>query len=257
MQLKVIGSSSAGNGYVFRASDGESVILECGRPLALVKKFLDYKVGGIKGIFVTHEHGDHAGRCREYLDELNAPMFMSRGTWDAISEKTKSRRVPNIVKDRELVQCGRFGVMPVLLKTSNGNITHDAAEPMAYLVIHPEMGVTIFATDTYCIPFKVNQPNNVLIECNYEEAILEDRYERGEVDRKRRDRTIESHMSLDTCKKELRSMDLSRCRNVILLHLSNDNSDEQKFLNEIKYIQRGAIGAASDGNIYNMDLTPF
>ena len=42
-------------------------------------------------------------------------------------------------------------------------------------------------------------------------------------------RVIESHMSLDTCRETLQANNLSETRRIILIHLSDRNSDAAQF----------------------------
>lgn len=257
MELHILGSGSSGNGYVLRAKNGEALVLECGVPLSIVKKSIGYMVSDVVGIFVTHEHGDHAGRCQEYLDNLAAKMYMSEGTWNAIADRCRSRRPPCAASHMCAIRCGGFRVTPLLLKSANGNLTHDAAEPMCFVVDHEEMGRLLFATDTYCIPYRVKGLNQVMIECNYDLDILEERFENGLVDPKRRMRTIESHMSLENCKHELAEMDLAYVMNVVLVHMSKDNGNLERFTAEVARSIKKRVIVAQNGQKLKLSKEPF
>lgn len=257
MVLKVFGSSSAGNGYVLRASDGEAIVLECSCPLLAIKRFVNYQVNSIKGVFVTHEHGDHAGKVHEYLNDLSAPVYMSGGTIEALQErKWKARRMPNIVKHGDIVECGRYRVMALVLRIGDA-YTHDAREPMCYLISHEECGNVLFITDSCCVPYNINGLNNIMIECNYDAELLEARYEAGKVDYNRLKRTVKSHMSIENCKKELLKMDLKDCMNIILLHISKDNGHLTRFEREVGECVRKSVKVALNGLKINLSKDPF
>ena len=66
MQLKVIGSSSHGNCYVFE-TEKEALILEAGKPLMDVKIALNFCTKKIVGCVISHCHNDHAGYLREFI----------------------------------------------------------------------------------------------------------------------------------------------------------------------------------------------
>lgn len=53
--LKVLGSSSKGNCYLLTCND-ETLILDCGVPIMEIKKGLNWNIGGIAGVVVTHAH---------------------------------------------------------------------------------------------------------------------------------------------------------------------------------------------------------
>ena len=66
MKLKVIGSSSKGNGYALIADD-EILLIEAGCKLIEVKKAIDWQIGKVVGCLVSHRHGDHAAHIKEYM----------------------------------------------------------------------------------------------------------------------------------------------------------------------------------------------
>ncbi len=65
MVLKVLGSSSKGNGYILE-NDTEALILECGVNIKEAKKALQFNVRKVAGCCVTHQHNDHAGHLDKY-----------------------------------------------------------------------------------------------------------------------------------------------------------------------------------------------
>ena len=91
------------------------------------------------------------------------------------------------------------------------------------------MGFLLFATDTRFIPFLFDHINTWLIECNYSEEILESNLSAGVIGKAQRDRVVESHMSLDTCRETLQANDLTETRRIILIYLSDRNSDAAQF----------------------------
>ena len=65
MELTTLGSSSAGNCYILRATSGETLILECGLPFRKIKEGLGWDLGGIAACLIGHRHRDH---CRAFPD---------------------------------------------------------------------------------------------------------------------------------------------------------------------------------------------
>lgn len=70
MKLKVIGSSSKGNGYALIADD-EILLIEAGCKLIEVKKAIDWQIGKVVGCLVSHRHGDHAAHIKEYMKTVS------------------------------------------------------------------------------------------------------------------------------------------------------------------------------------------
>ena len=106
-------------------------------------------------------------------------------------------------------------------------VKHDCAEPVGFLLTiqNWESG---FATDTYYLPNRFANVNHWLIECNYRKDILDYKTPEG-FNKILRDRTLQSHMSYDTCISALKANDLTMCKNIVLIHLSDRNSNAKEF----------------------------
>ena len=88
-----------------------------------------------------------------------------------------------------------------------------------------------FATDTVNLRYRFPGLNILAIEANYDKVILA-RCEK--LPEKVRHRIENSHMEIDTLCDYLRSLDLSVCREIHLLHLSDATSHEEKFIDKVK-----------------------
>jgi len=64
-------------------------------------------------------------------------------------------------------------------------------------------------------------------------------------------------MSLQTCKKLLSENDLRGVSNIVLLHLSDGNSDAKKFLREVKEQTGKKVFIAEKGLELPLGETPF
>jgi hypothetical protein len=72
-----------------------------------------------------------------------------------------------------------------------------------------------------------------MIECNYATDILNNNVVNGIISLALKNRLIKSHFSLENVKEFLRSNDLSNVLEIHLIHLSDDNSDANRFKREI------------------------
>jgi phosphoribosyl 1,2-cyclic phosphodiesterase len=215
MELSVLGSSSNGNCYLFQ-NNNEALVIECGISLKEVKRAVNFNISKIAGALVTHEHGDHAGHIGEFVD-AQIPVYMSNGTREKLY-LSNSFNIKTIEKG-SYFKVGNFKVVAF-------DTVHDAAEPILFLIYHKETGVVLFATDTSYIKYQFNGLNNVLIECNYCPSISEANVIDGIITQNRYDRVVMNHCSLDTCNEFLGSTDLTKVNNIVLLHLSDQNSNE-------------------------------
>jgi len=226
MELRVIGSSSAGNAYVLE-SEREILLVECGLRWKTILSGLNYGVGRCVGCLVSHEHGDHSMAVRDVMKN-QIPVFTSAGTADAL--KVADEPMVHVMKEFEMTKIGEFDVMPF-------GVQHDAAEPFGYLIRHRECGTILFATDTYYLKYTFAGINHMMIECNYSQSRLDENFRNGIIPEFRRNRTMRAHLSLETLLGIIDANDMSAVREILLIHLSADNSDTDTF---VKTIQEAA-----------------
>jgi phosphoribosyl 1,2-cyclic phosphodiesterase len=246
MELKVLGSSSSGNCYLFD-NGRETLVIEAGVPFAEVKKAVDFDISRIAGCLISHEHGDHAGHVNEFLASM-IPVWVSGGTFQNL--KFKSDRKPAIAHSKQEFQTGGFRILPF-------DVQHDCAEPFGFLIRHDECGTVLFCTDTYYLKYRFPGLNNIMIECNYSEDILFENVEKGRVSDTVAQRAFKSHMSYDNCVKTLLANDLSTVNNIVLIHLSDSNSNAREFKEGIQEATGKNVHVAEKGMILNFNKTPF
>lgn len=248
MILRVLGSSSSGNCYLLQSEQtGEVLALEAGFRIDKVKRAVDFHIANIVGCCITHEHGDHAKYAKDFIDAF-IPVYMSAGTCKSLQLQPSS--CVHVVEPFKEAKIGSFKVMPF-------PVQHDAVQPYGWLIYHPECGNVLFATDTYYLRYRFNNLSNIIIECNYRLDLLQDNVQRDVIDRKRYNRTIESHMSLRTCRDTLLANDLSRVCNIVLVHLSRENSDPPIFVSYIAQATGRNVYAAKAGLNINFNKTPY
>ena len=128
---------------------------------------------------------------------------------------------------------------------------------MGFLIHHPECGNVLFLTDTFYCPFKFRNLNQLIIECNFSEDILEENLISGKVHPSVVRRVQESHMSLEILKDLLLANDLSQVNNIVLIHLSSQNSNAEMFQSEITALTGKSVSIAEKGLEINFDKQPF
>lgn len=246
MELIVIGSSSNGNCYVLQ-NEHEALILECGVSIKEVKKAVDFNVNKIVGAIVSHEHGDHASHINDFLNS-RIQVYLSAGTNRKVQKK--GTFLPLLCESGCKFKLGNFTILPF-------DVKHDAEEPLGFLIQHSESGNILFVTDSYYIPYTFDNLNNILIECNYRMDILQSNIELGKIPLKLRDRTLESHMSFETCKEALQANDLRAVNNIVLIHLSDGNSNSEQFKTDIHKATGKTVFVADKGMRITFNKTPF
>ena len=249
MKLICNSSSSSGNSYVL-VSKEDSLVIEAGVPLMGLKKSLNFDLSKVSGCICSHEHFDHSRYAKEYT-KAGIDVYASTGTLDALNFSTwGSQHRTHVVFELQYFMVGSFKVMPFKIK-------HDAKEPMGYLIQHEECGVCLFLTDTYYCPYKFKGLNNLLIECNFSDEILENNILNGAVHPATGNRVRESHMSLEILKDLLKANDLSAVCNIVLIHLSAQNSNAKQFQKEIAELTGKTVSVADKGMEIEFSRFPF
>ena len=128
-------------------------------------------------------------------------------------------------------------------------VEHDAAEPLGFYISHPELGRLLFMTDLRAVPFtRYIVPMTVMIEANWSGPILDGRVDRGEEDISRAARIKETHLSLERACDFVRGIDGPALQDVVLLHLSDRNSDAEAFAAKMrKAVRLANVHVASAG----------
>lgn len=246
MKLRVISSNSSGNAYLF-FNDQEALLVECGVRFDRIKQALGYNLRKLAGCLVSHEHQDH---CRAVTDVMAAgiPVYASAGTHEAMGTKYSHRA--RVMQAGKQYKVGGFQV-------KGFDIRHDTAEPFGFLIWHEETGLVLFLTDTIYSEYRFQGLSNILIEANYSQEILDARTREGENPKFLRDRVIESHMNIETCKEALLANDLSGVQNIVLIHLSDGNSDAMEFQREITEVTGKTVWVADRDMTIDLNKEPF
>ncbi len=217
-------SGSTGNCY--RITDGRTpLLLECGISINDILRNLKFGVSSLAGCLLSHGHSDHSRAVKDLM-KFGVDIYLSQGTADEISGLGPWRHRINIIKARQQFRIGTWTILPF-------ETQHDAAEPLGFLLANQAGEKLLYATDTYFIRYRFNGLNVIAVECNYSLDILRANVEAGLVEPALKTRILKSHFSLENVKKFLLANDLSKVEAIFLLHLSDGNSDAERFKREV------------------------
>jgi phosphoribosyl 1,2-cyclic phosphodiesterase len=101
------------------------------------------------------------------------------------------------------------------------------------LIVNEEGEKLLFATDTYYIRYRFKGINILAVECNYSEEVLNRNIIEGSTPVILKERLKRSHFSYENYKDFLKANDLSQVKEIWLIHMSESNSDKDKFKDEI------------------------
>ncbi len=221
MEIKVIATGSTGNCYVLE-HNGSSLVIEAGIPFKKLSKAMNYKANSADGVLISHEHGDHAGYIEQYLKKgLNC--YASLGT----------------IKTLQINHHNLYAISPYRYhKTGTWLIEpfvscHDTLEPFGFMIKNEKEEI-VYLTDTGSIPdFLTNTfkgITRIMIECNYCDDIMENSRAFHA------SRSKSEHLGLNAVRRFMISIDKSELKEVILIHLSDSHSDEDRMVSEVQQI---------------------
>lgn len=224
MHINPLASSSKGNAYV--VSDGRTTILiECGLPFKEIKVKSSFVVPGyIDACLVSHLHNDHAKSLKDLLN-AGVSCYALKETFEAKGIKNHHRA--KIIGFNDIFTIRTLTVAALEMK-------HDVPCVGFYIYSDYSKEYLLFATDTYLIKAKPATVNYIMIEANYDVDLVEDDAQRK--------RLIESHMSIDTTVKYLKSIDLQNVKKIYLMHLSSRHSNEEDFKKRIQAATGKQVG---------------
>ncbi len=221
IEFKAYASGSRGNFYT--VDDGSTkLMIECGLPFKEIQRILEFKISDITACLLSHEHKDHSRAVKDVI-KVGIDVYMSEGTAKEVG--ASGHRVKTILPKKQF-NIGTWTILPF-------DTQHDAKEPLGFLLANQFGDKLLFATDTYYIKYRFNDLSIIAVECNFSRDILEANVKRGSVPEVLKKRLLTSHFSLENVKEFLKANDLSKVREIWLLHLSDGNSDADRFKREI------------------------
>lgn len=230
MKLKVLASGSKANSYILE-NDKEALLIEAGVPFKEILRNVDYKK--IVGCLVSHEHKDHSRYVEDYRN-YGIDVFTPYEDWIDTSKFAKG-----------------YGTFSFTQFENHHNV-----ECYGFFIRHEDIGNLIFSTDTGYIEYRFKDINHWLIECNYSKEILDKRVEEG-FNPYLADRIVRDHMSLQTCKEFFIANNMGITKNIVLVHLSDSNSNAEQFKKEIQEITGKKTYIADKGLEIDINLVPF
>lgn len=222
MRFQSLASSSHGNAYIV-SDDCTHILLECGVSHKKLQQLCGFNTTALDGCIVSHEHKDHS-QCVEKILASGVPVYLSQGTARALELPEKLLDMATEMESGKQFTIGTIDILPF-------STFHDAQEPLGFVMQSRVDGdILAFATDTVNLPYNFPGVNLLAVEANFQQDIL-DRCDR--MPEKTRHRVSNTHMEIDRLCQCLKRMDLSRCREIYLLHLSNATSHEGQFINKV------------------------
>lgn len=190
----------------------------------MIKEALNFDLSNVVGCLVSHEHLDHS-KAIKGLVNAGIDVYTAKETAEVLN--ITSHRIKALEVKKQYI-ISNFEVIAF-------DTRHDAVNPLGFFIRDINTNEKLlFLTDTYYCKYKFKNINYLLIECNYDINILQKNFENEKIYKKQYERLLKSHMSLTNCKEFLKANDLSKCKEIYLLHLSDRNGNGDRFKREIE-----------------------
>ena len=259
--LTVIGSGSSGNCYLLQ-NEQEALVIEAGLPFdRTVRQALSWNTAKIKALIVSHRHDDHAKYAHFYA-EAGIYTFALQDTIE--NAHLRGIHAVRLMQPGKGFKVGGFKVLPFPLQ--HYNTDGSPCPNVGFLITHAECGRICFFTDCESFTRQVSTSDGLrfvpydfpniahwLMECNYDDAIIN---RSKHVPDFVKQRIKHSHMSLRNTLKVAKHVDLSSTREILLIHISDGNGDDRKFVREMRKATGKRVYAAHHGLTIDFSLNP-
>lgn len=215
LDVHIIASSSKGN--CITVSDGASTImLDAGLPFSKIQRAVD--LNEVECVLITHRHLDHSKSAINFL-RRGFPVIMNPDTWKHIGERIGAW----VTMPLEQQETDNWIILPF-------DVEHDVP-CLGYLVESKNTGGKfVYMVDGPRINYDFTGVTAWIVEANFAKEILEN----GNYEEFVKDRIKRSHMSIENLVAFLKSSDLSKTEAIYLVHLSDANSHERKFIEQVQ-----------------------
>lgn len=210
-----------------------------------VKKALGFNIRGIKGCVVSHEHKDHAGYIKEFVRSGIRVLALP----EVFSSQSVSSPFCKTIEPMRGYKIGGFKLLPL-------SVAHDVP-CVSFIIEHGEMGKLAFITDTMMMEYKLPKLDHIMLEANYADDLLQGNIDSGIVPASMRERLLHSHMELRTAKDVLLANDRASLSDIVLIHLSANNSDEERFRREMQELTGLPVYVARKGFEIELGKLPY
>lgn len=232
LSFSVLGSSSSGNCTL--VTDGETTILmDAGLPVRFTMSRVLKLTGRerVDGIFISHEHSDHTRNLFPLARRYSCPVYLSPPVrWFLGDQDGLDLRE---IRDGSPERIGGLTIIPFL-------VPHDAIDPFGFIVEGKGASLGL-VTDLGGVDERIvgllKDREGLVIESNHDAQMLQDGV--YPLYLKKRIMDHNGHLSNQQCRDLLDRIVGPRTRDVVLVHLSEENNDPLLALETSNEVLRG------------------
>ena len=222
LRFKNLGSGSTGNATLIEVTGHRPtrLLVDCGLGLRKLSSSLaeaGLADDAVDAIFITHEHSDHIGCARQFALRHRVPVWMSRGTHEAIGSPDFDGLLQT-ASDGQTFSVGDLQITPF-------TVPHDAREPLQLTCSDgaTKLGVlTDLGHSTAHLLAHLAGCNALLLECNHDTDLLAQSAYPPFL--KKRVGGLYGHVSNDAASAIARSIAHTGLKCLVAAHLSQQNN---------------------------------
>ncbi len=217
-------SSSTGSLYTVENHARERLMIECGVSWPKIRKALEGDMS-VSGCLCSHSHSDHSMSIKDVM-KAGIDVYSSQETFDVLGVGGSRRAKP--LKIGRWYDIDKFKVMAF-------DVNHDAPGALGFIIYDATQSM-FFMTDSRSLDYTFSTPFDIVaLECSYNEEYLQKRVKDGSIHETVAKRLLTSHMKEAECLRTLRNfLNLDRCEQIHLLHLSHDNIHKKRLKAEFE-----------------------
>ncbi|MFA6233032.1 MAG: MBL fold metallo-hydrolase [Bacteroidota bacterium] len=233
MNIIVLNSGSNGNAvYVESPRSGAAILLDCGisrKQIELRLKVHGRFLHSVRGIFITHEHGDHVRGLPVTTKMYRVPTFLTEATWRGMW-RNKPYKGHRFMRSTDVMKVEDITVQAFPK-------SHDAADPVFFLVTIEDkrfLYITDLGVRNEHVERLLGEVDAALLESNYDDHMLE----HGPYPQhlKERIRAPHGHLSNHQAMELVEQHCNGRMHTLILGHLSENNNAPEVVRREIESV---------------------
>ena len=169
IEICAIASGSNGNCY-YIGNKEDAILIDAGitcRQILTRMRLKGLNPSKLRAVFITHEHNDHVCGARVLAKKLDIPVYMTKGTHQALYLTNRPEAVRFVAPDQPVMLIP-FIIHPILKN-------HDAREPTSFRIEYQGINIGVF-TDigSPCknVTSHLKVCHALFLETNYDEKML-------------------------------------------------------------------------------------
>ncbi|WP_123291339.1 MBL fold metallo-hydrolase [Desulfosoma caldarium] len=221
LKFQVLASGSKGNA-IYVASESTALLVDAGLSAKEVVRRMegsDLSPRRLAAVLISHEHSDHIRGVGVLSRRFDLPVYLTQATLEGLPSQLGELAAAHIIQSGRTFSVGDLTVHPFAL-------SHDAADPVGYLVEHNGCRLAICTdcgTVTQLVRARLQQCHGLILEANHDvHRLIHGPYAWH---LKQRIRSRHGHLSNEECCDLLQEVNHRNLQVVVLAHLSEINND--------------------------------